>query len=228
MSWGDVKRLNRMYNCPGFEDDDDVLSESEFGSLESDFNLRRSQFSPAKMSEIAHSPPLATHEIDSKKSQSNENTEPNVNDNDSNMQAIESIPKTLSDGNNVDQSTDNERDESSLNDDEAVTKNNDKTTAKNIDKNDSQNDENSSQNDENVPKNIDKGLSQNDENVPKNNEEAAENDDTEVQDDMRLSKEQFEALFSKKANARNGLASAFHHWPEGAVPVEFDTEKLSE
>lgn len=41
-------------------------------------------------------------------------------------------------------------------------------------------------------------------------------------DDMILSKEQIDALYSLNAVKRNGLKSAFHHWPLGFVAFEID------
>lgn len=41
-------------------------------------------------------------------------------------------------------------------------------------------------------------------------------------DDMVLTKEQIDILFSTKAAKRNGLKSAFHHWPAGTVPFQID------
>lgn len=41
-------------------------------------------------------------------------------------------------------------------------------------------------------------------------------------DDMILSKEQIDALYSLNAVKRNGLKSAFHHWPMGIVAFEID------
>lgn len=45
---------------------------------------------------------------------------------------------------------------------------------------------------------------------------------TSVDDDMILSKEQIDALYSLNAAKRNGLKSAFHHWPMGLVAFEID------
>lgn len=42
------------------------------------------------------------------------------------------------------------------------------------------------------------------------------------EDDMILSEEQVDALFSLNAAKRNGLKNAFHHWPMGIVPFEID------
>lgn len=42
------------------------------------------------------------------------------------------------------------------------------------------------------------------------------------EDDMVLSKEQIDALYSLNAVKRNGLKSAFHHWPLGVVAFEID------
>lgn len=42
------------------------------------------------------------------------------------------------------------------------------------------------------------------------------------EDDMILSKEQIDALFSPNAAKRNGLKNAFHHWPMGIVAFEID------
>jgi hypothetical protein len=39
---------------------------------------------------------------------------------------------------------------------------------------------------------------------------------------MILRKEQIDALYSLNAAKRNGLKSAFHHWPMGIVPFEID------
>lgn len=41
-------------------------------------------------------------------------------------------------------------------------------------------------------------------------------------DDMILTKEQIDALYSLNAAKRNGLKSAFHHWPLGVVAFEID------
>lgn len=41
-------------------------------------------------------------------------------------------------------------------------------------------------------------------------------------DDMILSEEQRDALYSLKSTKRNGLKSAFHHWPQGVVYFEID------
>jgi hypothetical protein len=46
--------------------------------------------------------------------------------------------------------------------------------------------------------------------------------DDDAEDDMVLSKEQIDALFSVNAAKRNGLKSAFHHWPSGRVAFEID------
>jgi Astacin (Peptidase family M12A) len=46
------------------------------------------------------------------------------------------------------------------------------------------------------------------------------NDDSD--DDMVLSKIQLDALYSLNAAKRNGLKSAFHHWPLGVVAFEID------
>jgi len=48
--------------------------------------------------------------------------------------------------------------------------------------------------------------------------------------DMMLTKEQFDALYSSNAAKRNGMANAFHHWPNGVVVVEIDPRfcKLNE
>lgn len=45
---------------------------------------------------------------------------------------------------------------------------------------------------------------------------------TSDDDDMILNKEQIDALYSLNAAKRNGLKSAFHHWPLGTVSVEID------
>lgn len=45
---------------------------------------------------------------------------------------------------------------------------------------------------------------------------------TNDDDDMILSKEQVNALYSLNAAKRNGLKSAFHHWPMGVVAFEID------
>jgi hypothetical protein len=45
------------------------------------------------------------------------------------------------------------------------------------------------------------------------------NDDS---DDMVLSKDQIDALYSLNAAKRNGLKSSFHHWPLGVVAFEID------
>ena len=45
---------------------------------------------------------------------------------------------------------------------------------------------------------------------------------TNDDDDMILSKEQIDALYSLNAAKRNGLKSAFHHWPLGILPFEID------
>ena len=41
-------------------------------------------------------------------------------------------------------------------------------------------------------------------------------------DDMVLTKEQIDALFSTNFAKRNGLKSIFHHWQAGVVPYEID------
>lgn len=46
---------------------------------------------------------------------------------------------------------------------------------------------------------------------------------TDGEDDMILNKEQIDALYSLNAAKRNGLKSAFHHWPMGIVPFEIDS-----
>lgn len=46
------------------------------------------------------------------------------------------------------------------------------------------------------------------------------NDDDD--DDMILTQEQIDALYSINAAKRNGLKSAFHHWPLGVVAFEID------
>lgn len=45
---------------------------------------------------------------------------------------------------------------------------------------------------------------------------------TNDDDDMVLSKEQIDALYPLNAAKRNGLKSAFHHWPKGIVAFEID------
>lgn len=45
---------------------------------------------------------------------------------------------------------------------------------------------------------------------------------TNDDDDMILAKEQIDALYSSNAVKRNGLKSAFHHWPLGVVAFEID------
>lgn len=45
---------------------------------------------------------------------------------------------------------------------------------------------------------------------------------SDYDDDMVLSKEQIDALYSLNAVKRNGLKSAFHHWPLGFVAFEID------
>lgn len=45
---------------------------------------------------------------------------------------------------------------------------------------------------------------------------------TSDDDDMILSKEQIDALYTLNAAKRNGLKSAFHHWPMGIVAFEID------
>lgn len=45
---------------------------------------------------------------------------------------------------------------------------------------------------------------------------------SDYDDDMILSKEQIDALYSLNAVKRNGLKSAFHHWPLGFVAFEID------
>lgn len=45
---------------------------------------------------------------------------------------------------------------------------------------------------------------------------------TSDDDDMILSKEQIDALYSLNAVKRNGLKAAFHHWPMGVVAFEID------
>ena len=44
----------------------------------------------------------------------------------------------------------------------------------------------------------------------------------DADDDMVLTKEQKEALFSTNSAKRNGLVSTFHHWPNGVVPYDID------
>jgi hypothetical protein len=51
-----------------------------------------------------------------------------------------------------------------------------------------------------------------------NPNETLTNDD----DDMILTKEQIDALYSSNAMKRNGLKSSFHHWPLGVVAFEID------
>jgi hypothetical protein len=41
-------------------------------------------------------------------------------------------------------------------------------------------------------------------------------------DDMILTKEQKDILYTTNSAKRNGLKSAFHHWPNGVVPFEID------
>lgn len=41
-------------------------------------------------------------------------------------------------------------------------------------------------------------------------------------DDMILTKEQIDILFSTNVAKRNGLKATFHHWPAGVVPYEID------
>lgn len=41
-------------------------------------------------------------------------------------------------------------------------------------------------------------------------------------DDMILTKEQIDSLYSINGAKRNGLKSSFHHWPKGIVPYEID------
>jgi hypothetical protein len=45
---------------------------------------------------------------------------------------------------------------------------------------------------------------------------------TNDDDDMLLSSEQIDALYSSNAVKRNGLKSVFHHWPGGVVAFEID------
>lgn len=45
---------------------------------------------------------------------------------------------------------------------------------------------------------------------------------TNDENDMILSKEQIDALYSLNAAKRNGLKAAFHHWPMGVVAFEID------
>lgn len=56
----------------------------------------------------------------------------------------------------------------------------------------------------------------------KNEIELNPNDTLTNDDDMILSKEQVDALYSLNAAKRNGLKSAFHHWPMGVVAFEID------
>lgn len=42
-------------------------------------------------------------------------------------------------------------------------------------------------------------------------------------EEMILTKEQIDFLFSTNAAKRNGLKSAFHHWPNAIVPFEIDS-----
>lgn len=41
-------------------------------------------------------------------------------------------------------------------------------------------------------------------------------------DDMVLTKDQIDTLYSFTGAKRNGLKSAFHHWPNAVVPLEID------
>lgn len=52
-----------------------------------------------------------------------------------------------------------------------------------------------------------------------NSNETRFNDD---EDDMILSKEQIDALYSTNAHKRSGLKSAFRHWPQGVLSFEID------
>lgn len=57
-------------------------------------------------------------------------------------------------------------------------------------------------------------------NIYMNDDDDNNNDDDE--DDMILTQEQYDALYTLNAVKRNGLKSAFHHWPMGIVPFEID------
>lgn len=46
-------------------------------------------------------------------------------------------------------------------------------------------------------------------------------------DDMKLTKDQIDSLFSTTSTKRNGLKSAFHHWPNAVVPFEIDRKSFS-
>lgn len=43
-------------------------------------------------------------------------------------------------------------------------------------------------------------------------------------DDMILNREQMDELYSPNAAKRNGLKTAFHHWPNAVVLYEFDNK----
>lgn len=43
-------------------------------------------------------------------------------------------------------------------------------------------------------------------------------------DDMILNREQMDELYSPNAAKRNGLKTAFHHWPNAVVQYEFDNK----
>lgn len=43
-------------------------------------------------------------------------------------------------------------------------------------------------------------------------------------DDMILNREQMDELYSPNAAKRNGLKTAFHHWPNALVLYEFDSK----
>lgn len=54
------------------------------------------------------------------------------------------------------------------------------------------------------------------------NDTDTDTDTSDDENDMLLSEEQFDALFSLNAAKRNGLKSAFAHWPGAEVPFEID------
>lgn len=57
-------------------------------------------------------------------------------------------------------------------------------------------------------------------NTTSNSTETTDTDDDE--EDMILSKEQMDALYSTNAMKRNGLKSVFNHWPMGVVIFQID------
>lgn len=64
-------------------------------------------------------------------------------------------------------------------------------------------------------------VNNDDENDDTSDGESESQDDSD-EDDMILSKEQIEAMYSVNSVKRNGLAKAFHHWPQAIVPFEID------